>query len=58
MIIFQAKIDQMRRKVVIGSVVNRKFDKLQWEQLNRRLQLWSENLQGLKTYLSTIHVEN
>lgn len=50
--LLQAKMDQLQHMVMIESCVVRRFDMDQWKVLQKRLELWKENvgnvLQGLK----------
>lgn len=48
-----AKLDQMREVCVITRGTQRVFGKEQWNELKNSLSNWSENLQSMKTLLST-----
>ncbi len=50
----QAKIDQVRHKLLINMVQHRRFEKPQWELLRCRLDAWSSNLQETKRHLDVV----
>jgi translation initiation factor 3 subunit M len=48
-----AKLDQVREVCIITRATQRVFGRNQWSELKNSLSNWSENLQSMKTLLST-----
>jgi len=55
---FQAKLDQLGQRLVVGGVRNRQFGKAQWEQLRNRLDQWEQSLSQVRNVLDTVTIES
>lgn len=49
--LLEAKLDQVRRVVVVTRSTHRIFGKQQWQDLKHRLAVWSENIASVRSTL-------
>lgn len=49
--LLEAKLDQVRRVVVVTRSTHRIFGKQQWQDLKQRLTQWSENITSVRSTL-------
>jgi translation initiation factor 3 subunit M len=49
----EAKLDQIRRVVVVNNYIQRAFPLSQWQQLNKSLSVWKDNVDALLQFIQT-----